>query len=408
MPAASRPKIGQQLAALAVFDEVVGNAEAADAAGVEAGVGGRFQHGRAEAAHQRRLFDRDDEAAFADRAENRFGIERLDEAGVDHADVEAFVAQLIAPLRGTPAAACRRQTIVPSSPHESTSLLPNSTGVAVAGDRGGTSPSDSESRTGRRAAARSRASAAGRASSAGRHDDHVREHAQVAEVERAVMRRAVGPGEAGAIEHERDRQILQRDFLEDLVVRRAAGTCCRYRRSAAGRPWPGRRRRPRRAPSQMPVSKKRSGNASRTCFELVALAHRGGDHRDARVGGHLLVRSPATATCVNARDELFFICDDLVGRALELRRRVEEHRVLGGRLEAVALFGDDVQQDRALGRFDHPQVLAQQADVVAVDRAEVAEAEVLEQHAAVQAGLGGFLELRQEPLDRIAQAAAPC
>ena len=42
-------------------------------------------------------------------------------------------------------------------------------------------------------------------------------------------------------------------------------------------------------------------------------------------------------------------------------------------------------------------------NVVAVDRAHVAEAELLEQHAAVQAGLDRLLDLRQEPLDRIAQ-----
>ena len=40
--------------------------------------------------------------------------------------------------------------------------------------------------------------------------------------------------------------------------------------------------------------------------------------------------------------------------------------------------------------------------VVAVDRADVAEAELLEEHAAVQAGLDAVLELRQEPLDRVA------
>ena len=43
------------------------------------------------------------------------------------------------------------------------------------------------------------------------------------------------------------------------------------------------------------------------------------------------------------------------------------------------------------------------ADVVAVDRADVAEAQLLEQHAAVQAGLDRFLELAEKPLDRIAQ-----
>ncbi len=73
-------QVGEQFAAFAVFDEVVGDAQAANAAGVEAGIGGGFQHGRAEAAHQRAFFDRDDETAVANRSQhNRFGIERLDE-----------------------------------------------------------------------------------------------------------------------------------------------------------------------------------------------------------------------------------------------------------------------------------------------------------------------------------------
>ena len=39
--------------------------------------------------------------------------------------------------------------------------------------------------------------------------------------------------------------------------------------------------------SQMPVSKNRSGNAVAHRLELGSLAHGGGHHRDARVGGHL-------------------------------------------------------------------------------------------------------------------------
>ena len=76
--------------------------------------------------------------------------------------------------------------------------------------------------------------------------------------------------------------------------------------------------------------------------------------------------------------------NDLIRLPLERRRRVEEHRIVGRRLEAVSLFGHDVQQHRPFDVLDHSQILAQQADVVAVDRTEVAEAEILEQHAAVQ------------------------
>ena len=52
---------------------------------------------------------------------------------------------------------------------------------------------------------------------AGGHHDHVREQPHVRDVEDAVMRRAVRPGQAGAVEREDHRQVLQRDFLEDLV-----------------------------------------------------------------------------------------------------------------------------------------------------------------------------------------------
>jgi hypothetical protein len=69
----------------------------------------------------------------------------------------------------------------------------------------------------------------------------------------------------------------------------------------------------------------------------------------------------------------------------------------------VAFLGNDVEQDRSFDLFHHTEIFPHEADVVAVDRAEVVEAEILEKHAAVQAGFGGFLELGQEAFSRIAQ-----
>ena len=74
---------------------------------------------------------------------------------------------------------------------------------------------------------------------------------------------------------------------------------------------------------------------------------------------------------------------------------MERDRVLGGRLEAVPLLGHHVQQHRALDLPDHVQILLQLADVVAVDRADVAEAQFLEEHAAEQARLDRVLHLVQ-------------
>ena len=51
-----------------------------------------------------------------------------------------------------------------------------------------------------------------------RHHHHVRDAAQVGEVERALVRRAVAAHEAAAVDRERHRQVLQRDVVDQLVV----------------------------------------------------------------------------------------------------------------------------------------------------------------------------------------------
>ena len=52
----------------------------------------------------------------------------------------------------------------------------------------------------------------------GLHVDDVWHVAQVADIEEAVVRRAVVAAEAGAIHAERDVQVLQRDVVDDHVV----------------------------------------------------------------------------------------------------------------------------------------------------------------------------------------------
>ena len=77
---------------------------------------------------------------------------------------------------------------------------------------------------------------------------------------------------------------------------------------------------------------------------------------------------------------------------MERGRGVERRRVFGGGLEAVPLFRHHMQKHRP-GILHHLQILLQLPDVVAVDRADVAETKVLENHAAQQAGLEGVLAL---------------
>ena len=51
-----------------------------------------------------------------------------------------------------------------------------------------------------------------------RHDDEARQAAEIGDVERAGMGRAVGADQPGAVDREAHRQVLDRDVVHDLVV----------------------------------------------------------------------------------------------------------------------------------------------------------------------------------------------
>ena len=68
----------------------------------------------------------------------------------------------------------------------------------------------------------------------------------------------------------------------------------------------------------------------------------------------------------------------------------------------MALLRDHVQQHRPLKFADQGEVLLQLADIVPIDRPDIAEAQVFEKHPAQQTGLYGVFHLREESLDRIA------
>ena len=51
-----------------------------------------------------------------------------------------------------------------------------------------------------------------------RHHDEVRQRAEIGEVEAARVRRSVRADQAGAVHAEADRQVLDRDVVDDLVV----------------------------------------------------------------------------------------------------------------------------------------------------------------------------------------------
>ena len=81
---------------------------------------------------------------------------------------------------------------------------------------------------------------------------------------------------------------------------------------------------------------------------------------------------------------------------------MELDRVLHRRLEAVSLVGQDVEQDRAFHRLDPLEIAAEHLEVVAVDRPEVDETQLFEEHPVVERGLDRRPSLLEPAVDVLA------
>ena len=74
-------QVRELLGPLGMLDVAIGNAQPLDVRRRDAGVGRRFAHRAAEAAHQRALLDGEHQRAGRQGPEHDLGIERFDEAG---------------------------------------------------------------------------------------------------------------------------------------------------------------------------------------------------------------------------------------------------------------------------------------------------------------------------------------
>ena len=68
--------------------------------------------------------------------------------------------------------------------------------------------------------------------------------------------------------------------------------------------------------------------------------------------------------------------------------------------KSLSLLGDDVDEARSIELAHHREGLEQRVDVVAIDRAEVSEAELLEQHTGGEEGFHALLPLPHDRSDR--------
>ena len=225
-----------------------------------------------------------------------------------------------------------------------------------------------------------------------RHHHEVRQAAQIGDVERTGMGRAVGADEAGAIEREAHRQALDRDVVHDLVIGALQeGRIDRAERLVAFRREPGRE-----GHRMLLGNADIEGALGKRLLENVdagARRHRRGDRDDRFVLGGFLGQALAEHLGVGRRVRL--------GLGLRAGGDVELHdamifvaRRFGGRV-ALALLRHDMNEHRpVLGVAHILQHRDQVFEIVAVDRTDVIEAEFVEQRAAGEEAAREFFRLR--------------
>ena len=150
--------------------------------------------------------------------------------------------------------------------------------------------------------------------------------------------------------------------------------------------------------SAMPTSKQRSGKFLGEQVETGARRHRGGDGDDLVVLLRLLDQRVGVDLGVGRRRRLRLRLR--AGRDVELDDAVILVGGFLGRLVALALLRDDVDQERPVLGVAHVVEHRQQViDVVAVDRADIEEAELVEQRAAGDESAGIFLHRHRALLE---------
>ena len=217
------------------------------------------------------------------------------------------------------------------------------------------------------------------------------------------MGRAVGADEAGAVHGEAHRQLLDRDVMHDLIV-----GALQEGRVDGGERLEAFGREPRGERHAVLLGDADIESAlGKFLLELVdagARRHRRGDGDDLRILARFLDQAFAVNLLIRRRSG--FRLDLRAGRDVEL-----DHAVIfvGGffrRLVALALLRHDMDQERAIAGVAHVfQYRQQVVDIVTVDRADIEEAELVEQRAAGDQTAGIFLDRDRALLEHAARQA---
>ena len=234
------------------------------------------------------------------------------------------------------------------------------------------------------------------------HHHHARQAGEIGDVERARMGRAIGADQPRPVDGEAHRQVLDGDVVHHLVVgalqegRIDGGE----RLEAFGGEPGGEGHRVLLGDADVEAA---LGEDLGEPVEPGAGRHGRGDGDDLVVGARLLDQGIGEHLGVARRRAggrwLLRAGDDVeLADAMEL--------VGGdlGRPVALALLGDDVDQDRSVLHVAHIAQHRQQViEIVPVDRADIIEAELLEQRAAGPEAAGKFLGARRAALPALGQ-----
>jgi hypothetical protein len=208
-------------------------------------------------------------------------------------------------------------------------------------------------------------------------------------VVRAVMRRAVGADQTAAVQSEHDRQVLQCDVVNQLVIRalQERRVDRDHRLHAVAREACRKRHRVLLGDSDIEIAVR---------ILLLETHHARAFAHGRRNADHALVECGDVAQPVAE----YLRVTRLAGRRLldpdariELARTVIEDRIGFRQLVSLALGRDYVKKLRPIEQLDVLERRNQRLEVVPIDRTDVVEAELLEQRPRHDHALGVLLEL---------------
>ena len=202
------------------------------------------------------------------------------------------------------------------------------------------------------------------------------------------MRRAIGTDQARAVQRKHHGQVLQRHVVDQLVVAalQEGGINRHHRLQPLARHARSKGEGVLLSNANVVIA---AGKALMELHHPRAFAHRRRNADQAAIVRRH-VAQPIAKHLGEGLGRRLGRLDD-ANRRIELGGAVVGHRIGLGQFVAVAFFGDDMQELRAFQAFDVLQRRNQRIQIMAINRADVVEAELLKQRRWHHHALGLLL-----------------